>query len=132
MEIKNRHCERFPGLSVVHKERTREGRKFLFGLKRRSLHLDRLRHYLRGYAKSRQNNNRANSVLVGVIEAGMFLELTAQGAFPQAWIDETQKMLALKRWGKPEEIGYAVAYLASNRAAYVTGQQINVSGGFGI
>jgi NAD(P)-dependent dehydrogenase (short-subunit alcohol dehydrogenase family) len=56
----------------------------------------------------------------------------AQGAFPPEWIAETQKMLALKRWGQPEEIGYAVSWLASARAAYVTGQQINVSGGFGI
>ena len=73
-----------------------------------------------------------NAVLVGVIDAGMFHELTAKGAFPQTWIDETQKMLALKRWGQPEEIGYAVSYLASSRAAYVTGQQISVSGGFGL
>jgi NAD(P)-dependent dehydrogenase (short-subunit alcohol dehydrogenase family) len=75
---------------------------------------------------------RANSVLVGVIEAGMFLELTRQGVFDQKWIDETHKMLALKRWGQPEEIGYAAVFLASSRAAYVTGQSINVSGGFGV
>src|SRR5262249_42512569 len=43
---------------------------------------------------------RANTVLVGVIDAGMFHELTRQGAFPQAWIDETMKMLAIKRWGQ--------------------------------
>ena len=67
-----------------------------------------------------------------MIDAGMFHELMAQGAFPSEWIAETQKMLALKRWGQPEEIGYAVSWLASSRAAYVTGQQINVSGGFGI
>jgi 3-oxoacyl-[acyl-carrier protein] reductase len=77
-------------------------------------------------------NIRANSVLIGVIEAGMFLELTKQGAFPQAWVDETQKMLALKRWGKPEEIGHAAVFLASNKAAYITGQQIAVAGGFGV
>ena len=88
---------------------------------------------IRGIAKEEGRFGiRANSVLVGVIEAGMFLELTKQGAFPQAWIDETHKLLALKRWGKPEEIGYAVTFLASNRAAYVTGQQISVSGGFGV
>lgn len=73
---------------------------------------------------------RANSVLVGVIEAGMFLELLQRGVFDQDWIDETQKLLALKRWGKPEEIGHAVTFLATN--GYVTGQQINVSGGFGV
>ena len=75
---------------------------------------------------------RANTVLVGVIEAGMFLELTRQGVFDEAWCNEVQKGLCLKRWGKPEEIGYAAVFLASRRAAYVTGQQIAVAGGYGI
>jgi NAD(P)-dependent dehydrogenase (short-subunit alcohol dehydrogenase family) len=75
---------------------------------------------------------RANTVLVGVIEAGMFLELTRQGVFDDAWGREVQKGLCLKRWGKPEEIGYAAVFLASRRAAYVTGQQIAVAGGYGI
>ena len=30
----------------------------------------------------------------------MFPVLLEQGQFDQAWIDETQKMLALKRWGR--------------------------------
>jgi 3-oxoacyl-[acyl-carrier protein] reductase len=77
-------------------------------------------------------NIRANSILVGVIEAGMFPQLLEQGQFDQKWIDETLKMLAIKRWGKPEEIGRAAVFLASNDAAYITGQQLNVSGGFGI
>ena len=88
---------------------------------------------IKGIAKEEGRNKvRANSVLVGVIEAGMFLELLQRGVFNQAWIDEVQKMLALKRWGKPEEIGHAAVFLASNRGAYITGQQINVSGGFGV
>jgi 3-oxoacyl-[acyl-carrier protein] reductase len=86
---------------------------------------------LKGIAKEEGRNNiRANSILVGVIEAGMFLELLKRGVFDQKWIDETQKLLALKRWGKPEEVGDAAVFLATN--GYVTGQQINVSGGFGI
>jgi len=79
-----------------------------------------------------KNGIRANSVLIGVIEAGMFLELSKQGVFDDAWTDDVQKNLALKRWGQPEEIGYAVVYLASNKAAYVTGQQISVAGGYGL
>lgn len=86
---------------------------------------------IQGIAKEEGIHNiRANSVLVGVIEAGMFLELLERGVFDQKWIDETHKLLAIKRWGKPEEIGSAAVFLASN--GYVTGQQINVSGGFGI
>src|SRR6202048_3761436 len=75
---------------------------------------------------------RANTVLLGVIEAGMFLELTKQGVFDAHWVDEVQKGLALKRWGKPEEIGHAAVFLASDRAAYVTGQRIAVAGGYGL
>ena len=75
---------------------------------------------------------RANSVLVGVIEAGMFVELSEQGAFDEAWAEEVRKNLALKRWGKPEEVGDAAVFLASSKAAYVTGQQIAVAGGYGI
>ena len=75
---------------------------------------------------------RANTVLLGVIEAGMFLELTKQGVFDEAWVREVHKNLALKRWGKPEEIGYAVVFLASDQALYVTGQRIAVAGGYGL
>jgi 3-oxoacyl-[acyl-carrier protein] reductase len=86
---------------------------------------------IRGIAKEEGRNNiRANSLLVGVIEAGMFLVLLKRGVFDQKWTDETQKLLALKRWGKPEEVGHAAVFLATNQ--YVTGQQINVSGGFGV
>ena len=62
----------------------------------------------------------------------MFLELLERGVFDDAWIAETQKLLALKRWGKPQDIGNAAVFLASNKANYITGQQINVSGGFGV
>jgi len=79
-----------------------------------------------------KNMIRANSVLVGVIEAGMFLELTKQGVFDEAWTTDVQKNLALKRWGQPEEVGHAVVYLASDKAGYVTGQQIAVAGGYGL
>jgi 3-oxoacyl-[acyl-carrier protein] reductase len=86
---------------------------------------------VRGIAKEEGRHNiRANSVLVGVIEAGMFLELLKRGVFDQNWIDKVQDSLALKRWGQPEEIGAAAVFFATN--GYVTGQQLNVSGGYGI
>lgn len=86
---------------------------------------------VKGLAKEEGRHNiRANSVLVGVINAGMFLELSRRGVFDQKWVEETQKLLCLKRWGEPAEIGSAAVFLATN--GYVTGQQINVSGGFGV
>lgn len=88
---------------------------------------------VRGLAREEGVNGiRANTVLIGVIEAGMFLELKERGVFHEHWIRETLRMLSVKRFGRPEEIGHAAVFLASDRAAYITGQQINVSGGFGL
>lgn len=39
------------------------------------------------------------------------------------------KGIVTRRWGKVEEIGDAVAFLASNRAAYITGTRLVVDGG---
>jgi len=88
---------------------------------------------IRGIAKEEGKHEiRANSVLVGVIDAGMFHVLTQQGAFDDNWVRETQKLLALKRWGAASDIGQAAVFFASNRARYVTGQTLSVSGGFGV
>src|SRR2546429_432919 len=40
--------------------------------------------------------------------------------------------IPLGRWGTPEDIAYAAVYLASDAAAYVTGQMLLINGGGGI
>lgn len=75
---------------------------------------------------------RANSVLVGVIDAGQHHELSRQGQLDQKWIDASLRLLCLKRWGRAEEIGHACVYFASDEGAYTTGQSISVSGGLGV
>ncbi|MBI1362511.1 MAG: SDR family oxidoreductase [Proteobacteria bacterium] len=40
-----------------------------------------------------------------------------------------EKMTALGRYGKPEEVAAAVAFLASDSASYITGTTLNVDGG---
>ena len=75
---------------------------------------------------------RANSVLVGVIDAGQLHKLTELGQLDAQWVEETHKLLCIERWGTPAEIGHAAVYFASNEAAYTTGQTISVSGGFGV
>jgi 3-oxoacyl-[acyl-carrier protein] reductase len=88
---------------------------------------------IKGIAKEEGKHEiRANSVLVGVIDAGMFHVLMEQGQFSKDWEHETKKLLALKRWGAAEDIGQAAVFFASERARYVTGQTISVSGGFGV
>jgi NAD(P)-dependent dehydrogenase (short-subunit alcohol dehydrogenase family) len=39
------------------------------------------------------------------------------------------RQIPVGRTGKPEDIGYACAYLASNEAEWVTGQTIHINGG---
>ena len=88
---------------------------------------------MKGIAKEEGKHGiRANPVLVGVIDAGQMHRLTELGQLDAAWVEETHKLLCLKRWGTPAEIGHAAVYFASNEGAYTTGQTISVSGGFGV
>lgn len=88
---------------------------------------------VRGIAREEGRNGiRANSVLIGVIQAGMFLKFRNEGVFDDAWIGTVSEALPLRRLGEGHEVADAVIFLASNRASYVTGQQIAVAGGYGL
>lgn len=88
---------------------------------------------IRGIAKEEgEYEIRANTILVGVIDAGQFQVGKAAGTFDEKWEQETKKLLPLRRWGTAEDIGQAAVFFASKRGNYVTGQTIAVSGGFGV
>jgi 3-oxoacyl-[acyl-carrier protein] reductase len=48
---------------------------------------------------------------------------------PQQMKDEYLSMIPMGRWGKPEDVGHTVTFLASDEAAFVTGQTTCVNGG---
>ena len=61
-----------------------------------------------------------NCIAPGIIETDMIEGLP---------LDEMQKMVPLRRLGKPEDIAATVAFLMSDGASYITRQVINVNGG---
>jgi 3-oxoacyl-[acyl-carrier protein] reductase len=73
---------------------------------------------------------RANSVGVGVIKDGMYQALVDDGAFDERYLEAATANTALRRLGTAEEIAEAVVFLASHRARWITGQQLNVDGGY--
>jgi 3-oxoacyl-[acyl-carrier protein] reductase len=44
-------------------------------------------------------------------------------------VDDLKKMIPTGRFGKPEEVAALAAFLASDEAAYITGEVININGG---
>ena len=66
---------------------------------------------------------RCNAVAPGFIESKMTESLP--DAVKQSCLDLT----SLKRFGKPEDVANAVAWLCGDDASYVTGQVIGVNGG---
>jgi NAD(P)-dependent dehydrogenase (short-subunit alcohol dehydrogenase family) len=74
---------------------------------------------------------RINSVAPGPIETPIF----GRVGLSKEQVDEfAQKILSsvpLKRFGQPEEVASAVAFLASSDASYITGVELYVDGGMG-
>ena len=71
-------------------------------------------------------NVRVNAVAPGMIETDMSQVVRGIAG------DQIKKMIPLKRIGQPQEIAAVVAFLASEDAAYLTGQVLRVDGGLSL
>ena len=67
---------------------------------------------------------RSNAVLPGTIETQL-----GTGTIPDELIAKDKEHYVLRRYGKPEEVAYAIIYLLSDAAAWVTGTSLVIDGG---
>ncbi len=71
-------------------------------------------------------NVRVNAIAPGMIETDMSQVVRGIAG------DQIKKIIPLKRIGLPEEIASVAAFLASDEAAYITGQVLRVDGGLSL
>lgn len=76
------------------------------------------------YARS---NIRCNAVLPGLTATDAALD-----NMPQSFIDSFLTHVPLNRMGKPEDIANAVLFFASDDSSYITGDIMEVAGGYGL
>ena len=84
-----------------------------------------------GFSKSVAREIGSRNITVNVVAPG-FIETDMTEELGSEIADEVASRVAVGRLGRPEEIAAAVGYLASDDAAYVTGQTLVVDGGLAL
>ncbi|MBN22533.1 MAG: beta-ketoacyl-ACP reductase [Bdellovibrionaceae bacterium] len=71
-----------------------------------------------------RKNITVNAIALGFMNDGMLKRL------PESIQESILKRIPVGRWGDSEELIHSVNFLASEKASYVTGQILNVNGGY--
>jgi 3-oxoacyl-[acyl-carrier protein] reductase len=81
-----------------------------------------------GFTKSLAQEIGSRNITVNCVAPG-FIDTDMTRALADAQRDKAIERIPLGRFGKPEEVAHAVAFLASREAGYVTGATLHVNGG---
>lgn len=80
---------------------------------------------LHGATKSLALEVASRGITVNAVAPGIIVSPMIETAFPKEVINS---IVPMKRAGKPEEVADLVAFLASERSAYISGQVISING----
>ncbi len=81
-----------------------------------------------GFTKSLAKEIGGRNITVNAVAPG-FVPTDLTSTMPKNLLDEAIKMTPLGRLGTIEDVAYAVTFLASDEAAYITGHVLSVDGG---
>jgi 3-oxoacyl-[acyl-carrier protein] reductase len=74
---------------------------------------------------------RANCVGPGMLTEGMAARLIGSGDLDERALDVARRNIPLRRFGAAADVAEAVCFLASDRARFISGQKLDVDGGYG-
>jgi 3-oxoacyl-[acyl-carrier protein] reductase len=75
---------------------------------------------------------RVNAVGPGMLTDGMAARLISSGELSDEALAITRANIPLRRFGNAHDIAEAVCFLASDRAGFISGQKLDVDGGYGV
>ena len=81
-----------------------------------------------GFTKALAREVAPRNITVNAVAPG-FVPTALTNDLPAELKEASLKSIPLGRWGTAEEVAYAVAFLASDEAAYITGHVLSVDGG---